>query len=101
MTRLRLRLRVLAGELRRRAFLVLLLAVEARLAAPRAFELVLHVELEPPQSFRFDFDHVAVLERGEAPVIGAGREDVAGLYRMDRAHPLDAARDFRSEERRV
>src|SRR5688572_21671692 len=98
---LRLRLRVLARQLRRRAFEVLLLAVEPRLAAPRALQLVLDVELEPAETFRLDLDHVAVLEPGETAVVRAGREDVPGFDRMDRAHPLDAARNLMRHVARV
>src|SRR5688572_14364108 len=54
---------VLAGQLRRRRNLFLpVLTVEARVTAPRALELVLHVEPEPAHTFDLQLDLVAVLE---------------------------------------
>ena len=68
--------------------------VEPRFPAPGALELVAHVEAQLAEPFDFQLDHVAVHERVQAAVIGAGRQNVAGLQRMDRADPLDAARDL-------
>src|SRR5688572_28732962 len=87
-------LRVFARQLRRLPFLLLVLPVEARFAAPRALELVLHVELEPSQLFRFDFDDVTVHECAKSAMVGSRPEDVPGFDRMDRAHPFDAARNL-------
>src|SRR5256885_13106613 len=86
--------RVLARQLRRRAFLLLLLAIQARLPAPGALEVVADVEAEPAQPFGLDLDPVAVLESAEAAMVRAGRDDVAGVERVDRRDPLDAARDL-------
>mgnify|MGYP003694056147 CR=1 FL=1 len=47
-----------------------------------------------PEAVGLELDHVAVLKGAQAAVVGAGRENVAGLERMDRADPLDAARDL-------
>src|SRR5688572_32399832 len=86
--------RVFPGELRRRCFLLFVLPVEARVASPRALQLVLHFELEPPELLRFDLDRVAILERRQPAMVGAGREDVAGIDGVDRRHPFDTARDL-------
>ena len=62
----------------------LLLALEARLARPGALEVVAHVEAQPAQALGLELDLVAVLERVQAAMVGAGGEDVAGLQRVDR-----------------
>src|SRR5262245_54860440 len=87
------RFRILAGELRRAARQSLLLVLEARVAPPGALELVAHFHAQPAHALDLELDPVAVLERGQAAVVGTGREHVAGLERVDRADPLDAARD--------
>src|SRR5262249_50154651 len=86
---------VLAGGLRRRpAFLLAFGRLLGRGAGPGALELVLAVELQAGEAFGLELDHVAVHERAQAAMVGAGREDVAGFHRVDRAHPLDTARDL-------
>src|SRR5262249_13800002 len=91
----RLRRRVFPGQLRRRHLLrALVLHVEARLATPGALEVVAHVEAQLAEPFGLELDHVTVLEGVEAAVVGAGRQYVAGLEGVDRADPLDAARDL-------
>src|SRR5262249_34104406 len=87
-------LRVLAGRLRGRAFLALVLAGQARLAAPGALEVVADADVQPAEALALQLDGVAVLEAAEPAMVGAGGEDVAGLQRVDRRHPLDAARDL-------
>src|SRR5262249_13755559 len=82
--------RVLAGQLGRRPFLLLLLPLEPCLPCPRALEAIAHAEAEPAQAVRLQLDLVAVLEGAEPPVVGAGGEDVAGLERVDGGDPLDA-----------
>src|SRR5262249_58198976 len=68
---------VLPGQLRCRAFLLLLLPVQPRLAAPGALEVVADVEGQAAHPLGLDLDPVAVLEATEPPVIGAGRDYVA------------------------
>ena len=54
-----------------------------------------------PEAFGLELDAVAVLEAGEAAVVGPGGEDVARLERVDARHPLDAARDLVGHVARV
>src|SRR5262249_39551824 len=83
--------RVLARELRRRAFLSLLLTVEPRLPAPRALQIVAHVYAQFPEPLRFQLDQIAVLEAAQSSMVGARGEKIARLQRVDRGHPLDTA----------
>src|SRR5262249_36320010 len=92
---------VLPGQLRCRAFLLLLLPVQPRLAAPGALEVVADVEGQAAHPLGLDLDPVAVLEATEPPVIGAGRDDVARVERVDRGDPLDAARNLVGHVARV
>src|SRR3954451_13107423 len=75
-----------AGGLLRRRFV----ALQTGAALPFAVQLVLDVEGEPAQTLDLDLDLVAVHERVEAAVVGAGGYNVAGLQRVDRGQPLDA-----------
>src|SRR5947199_3819299 len=86
--------RVLPGELRRRAFELLLLPLEPSLPGPRALQVVADVDAQPAQPLRLQLDQVPVLEGAEAAVVGARRQDVARLQGMDGADPLDAPRDL-------
>src|SRR5258705_12717435 len=80
MTRLSvLQLCVLARELRRGALQPLLLALEPGFARPGALQLVFHADDEPAQPVHFQLDPIAVLERREAAMVGAGGQDVARL----------------------
>src|SRR5882672_3852329 len=79
-----------AGRLLRR----LLVHLQSRPPIPGALQLVLDVEGELPDAVDFELDLVAVHERVEAAMVGAGGDDVAGLQRVDRRQPLDAARDL-------
>src|SRR5688572_4554004 len=90
----RLRLRVLPRQLRSLTFQPPVLAIESRLAAPGALQLVAHVEAQPAESLGLDLDFVSVLESVQAAMVGAGGEDVARFHGMYRAHPFDAARDL-------
>src|SRR6185295_11960285 len=85
---------MLTGQLGRRPLLTLLLTIQTRLTTPGALEVVTHVEAQPAEPLDFELDHVAVLESAQAAVVGAGGENVAGLQRVDRRDPLDAARDL-------
>src|SRR5215472_421488 len=86
--------RVLASELRGRRIKALFLALEARLAAPRALQIVADAESELAQAVYFKLDPIAVLECVQAAVVGASRQDVASLERVQCARPFDAARDL-------
>src|SRR5262245_51589493 len=63
------RRRVLPGQLGRRSFLALVLAVQPGLARPGALEIVAHVEAQATQSLGLQLDAVAVLERAQATVV--------------------------------
>src|SRR5690348_1685241 len=79
-----------AGSLLRR----LLVHLQPGFASPGALQLVLDVEGEPPDAVDLQLDLVAVLKGVETAVVGAGGDDVTRLQGVDRAQPLDAARDF-------
>src|SRR5581483_1530321 len=87
-------LRVFPRKLRRKTIPSLFLALQARFARPGAFEVVANFYAQAAERLGFELDRVAVLKRIQAAVVGAAGEHVAGLERMDRAHPLDAARNF-------
>src|SRR3546814_4918575 len=48
---------------------------------------------QSPDAAAVQFDHVAVLDAAESAMVGAHRQHVAGLQRVNAAHPLDAAGD--------
>ena len=52
------------------------------------------MKLQLAQACAFELDRVAVHERVQAAMVGAGGEDVARLQRVDGGDPLDAARDL-------
>src|SRR5215467_4166999 len=85
---------VLSGQLRRRPFQLLFLPIEPRLTAPGALEVVADVEAQPAELLGLDLDAIAVLEPAEPAMIRAGGKNVAGIERMDRGDPLDAARNL-------
>src|ERR1700687_966815 len=82
--------RVFAAQLRRDRRQLLAVTLQSRLACPGPLEIVADGYLEPPQAFDFQLHHIAVHERIEPAVVGAGRDDVAGIEMVDRGHPLDA-----------
>ena len=85
---------VFAGELRGRHFQPFFLPLQPRLPCPRALEIVADLHMEPAQRLGFKLDQVPILEWVQAAMIGSQRQHVAGLQRVDRADPFDAARDF-------
>src|SRR5207244_10008399 len=85
---------VLPRQLRRGALQLLLLPIQPCLSAPGALEVVADVEVQPAQALGLDLDPIAVLEAAQPAVIRAGRDQVAGLERVDRGDPLDAARNL-------
>lgn len=85
-------LRVLAAQLRRDRRQLLAVTLQPRLARPGPLEIVADRYLEPSEALDFQLHHVAVHERIEAAVVGAGCDDVAGIEVVDRRDPLDAAR---------
>src|SRR5437870_652722 len=82
---------VFPRELRRAPLQAFSFVLQTRVPAPGAPELIANLHVQPPQSLDLELDPVAVLERGEAPVVGAGGEHVARIERVDSADPLDAA----------
>src|SRR5215510_8158172 len=68
--------------------------LHAGVAWPSALEIVAHADTELAQLFDLELDAIAVLEGVQATMIGAARQDIARLQRMDRTHELDAARNL-------
>src|SRR5919108_3151904 len=85
---------ILARELWGLSFKSLLLPLQPRLSCPRAFEIVADLHTQTAQWLGFELDQVAVLERIQSTMIGSQREHITWFQRMDRADPLDTARDF-------
>src|ERR1700741_517165 len=85
---------VLAGELGRVALQPLLLALKARFARPGAIQLVADLHREPAQAVDFELHGIAVLQRRQTAMVGAGGDEVARLQIMDARDPFDAARDL-------
>src|SRR5262245_20373539 len=85
---------VLPTGLGGRAVVALLLALEPGLASPGPLELVLDVDGQLAQPLGLDLDLVAVHERVETAMVGAGGQDVAGFEGVNRGDPLDAAGDL-------
>src|SRR5437899_2388877 len=86
--------RVLPASLRRCSLESLLLALMTCFTTPGPLQLVLHVDGQLAQALRLELDRVPILEGAKPAVVGAQREYVAWLQRVDRADPLDAARDL-------
>src|SRR5215470_20000137 len=85
---------ILARQLRSHRIKSLFLALKACLAAPSAAQIVSHAEGELAEAVDLELDPIAVLECMQPAVIGAARQDVAGLERVQCACPLDASRDL-------
>src|SRR5262245_24185795 len=68
--------RVLSGELRCRAVEPLLLSIQSSLSAPRALQIVSHVEAQLAEAFRLQLDQVSVLKAAQPAMVGARGEDV-------------------------
>src|SRR5262245_60548609 len=81
--RLLRRRRVFAGELRGDRRQLLAMAIKPRLTGPGAFEIIAHIDPQPSEPGRFDLHHVAVHERIESAVIGAGGDEIARIEMMD------------------
>src|SRR6266436_9040209 len=56
---------------------------------PRALERIAHVEPHAPDAVDLEVHDLAVLQRPEAFVVGATRDDVARVKRHDRGGELD------------
>src|SRR4051794_1693753 len=80
-----------AGLLGVRTFRSALLMLQTSDARPGAFERVAHRDVQRAAALAGELDLVAVHERIESSMIGAGCENVAGLQRMDGSDPFDAA----------
>ena len=50
--------------------------------------------MQHTQSLHFQLDFVGVLERAQAPVVGAGGDDVSGLQFVYGTDPLDDPRNL-------
>src|SRR5262249_16472595 len=85
--------RVLAGELGRQCIETFLLALKPCLPAPGALQIVPDVNRKPSELIDFELDTVPILGSVQSTVVRAARQNVAGFQRMQRACPLDAARD--------
>ena len=69
-------------------------AVQACLAAPYAFQVVLNVNGEAAHALDFKLHCIAILERTQAPVVGARRHDIAWLQRVNSTDPFDDLGNF-------
>src|SRR2546426_4253580 len=92
---------VFPGQLRCRALELFLLPVQPGLPAPGALEVVPDVETQAAELLGLDLDPVPVLESAQAAMVRARRDDVAGVQRVDRGDPLDAARNLVGHVARV
>ena len=81
--------RIFSGQLRRERIEPLLLPLQPRLARPSALERVLDVNPQATEPISLQVDDVLVVEGIETAVVGAGRQNVPRLQRVDRAHPFD------------
>ena len=50
---------------------------------PSALQIIPDMKTQPAQPFGLQFDQIAILKRVKSAVIGSGRQNVAGLERMD------------------
>lgn len=76
-------LSILPSELLERPGQALLFALKPRLACPGALQIIATAEVQPAESIDLQFDLVAILEAGQATVIGAHGEDVPRIERVD------------------
>src|ERR687893_171921 len=72
-------LRILTRQLRCGPRKTFRFALGARLTRPSTLEIVTDGDDQPPQAIDFQLDLVAVLECGQPAMIGARRQNVAGL----------------------
>src|SRR4051794_12774166 len=72
---------VFAGQLWRGPILPVFLALSARFTGPRSMQVVAHADPQAAKALRFEFDRIAVHERVQAAMVGAGRQDVTRLER--------------------
>src|SRR5262249_11207718 len=87
--------RVFPRQLRRRyGFRALVGHLQPRLPPPCTLERVTYGNAQPAEPLALELDYIAVLKRAQTSVIGAGRQHVAGLERVNRADPFDAAWDL-------
>ena len=80
--------RIAAGLLCVRAFCSALLVLQASDACPGAFQIIAHCDVQRAAAFTGELDVVAVHERIEPSMIGAGCENVAGVQRVNRGDPF-------------
>src|SRR5215467_6159999 len=83
-----------AGLLCVRAFCSALLVLQASDACPSALQIIAHCDVQRAAALTGELDVVAVHERIEPSMVGAGCENVAGVQRVNRGDPFNAARNL-------
>jgi len=86
--------RIAAGLLCVRAFCSALLVLQASDACPGAFQIIAHCDVQRAAALTGELDVVAVHERIEPSMVRAGRENIAGVQRVNRGDPFNAARNL-------
>src|SRR6516162_4208194 len=77
-----------AGLLCVRAFCSALLVLQASDACPGALQIIAHCDVQRAVALTGELDVVAVHERIEPSMVGAGYENVAGVQRVNRGDPF-------------
>src|SRR5262249_21509325 len=83
-----------AGLLCVRAFCSALLVLQASDACPGALQIITHCDVQSAAALTGELDLVAVRERIKPSMVGAGCENVAGVQRVNRGDPFNAARNL-------
>src|SRR5262245_56472885 len=76
------------------AFCSALLVLQASDACPGALQIIAYCDVQRAAALTGELDVVAVHERIEPSMIGAGCENVAGVQRVNRGDPFNAARNL-------
>src|SRR6516164_3666301 len=77
-----------------RAFCSALLVLQASDACPGTLQIITHCDVQRAAALTGELDVVAVHERIEPSMVGAGCENVAGVQRVNRGDPFNAARNL-------
>src|SRR5262249_59708886 len=77
-----------------RAFCSALLALQASDACPGALHIIAHCDVQRAAALTGELDIVAVHERIKPSMVGTGCENVAGVQRVNRGDPFNAARNL-------
>src|SRR5262245_39583591 len=83
-----------AGLLCVRPFCSALLVLQASDACPGALQIIAHCDVQRAAALTGELDVVAVHERIEPSMVGACCENVAGVQRVNRGDPFNAARNL-------